>query len=175
MPTPYKAVPTGYCAECGNRFPMTQPNRIFCDGECRQAQWNRRVTGGFKLYEAAMRWRIDRQKGDMAELTSIADLLANEERFLRKRREDNIKRQAGRLPDGVAVAPAAGERAAGQSLPENVKLSPKQQRALARAGKFTIDLSEGKRPNDPADWPDQWPGIEIDAIRAALELLPAAA
>jgi hypothetical protein len=95
-----KPLPIRFCAECGEPFHVTQPNKIYCDGGCRQAAWNRRITGGFKLYDLAMRWRIDREKGDMAELTAAADLFAAEERIIRKRRQANIDRNRKGLPAG---------------------------------------------------------------------------
>lgn len=169
---PPRLPPLAFCAECGGPFYVTQPNKIFCDGGCRQTQWNRRVTGGFKLYEAAMTWRIDRPEGALSDLGSIVDQLAAEERIIRRRREARIKRERGQItPDAELLEDRPERPAPGKSSSENVKLSAAQQRALARSGAFVVDLSEGKRPNDPEAWPDNWDGKQIRALRNAVAIL----
>jgi hypothetical protein len=80
-----------YCAECGEPFQRTRPNRDFCSPACQKTHNARRISGGLQLYNAVMRWRIDRPKNALAELTQIADFLASEERSIRLARILRIK------------------------------------------------------------------------------------
>jgi endogenous inhibitor of DNA gyrase (YacG/DUF329 family) len=160
-----KQLPIFFCAECGNPDYRTQPNKIFCSGTCRQAQWNRRVTGGFRLYELTMAWRIDRNKGDMAELTAAADQLAAEERIIRRRREANIIKQRAALAPGSVIADEMPEHVPGKSVNAAVTLPEAQQRALADAGLFALACAAGRVPNDPDARPEGWPVAKLAALR----------
>jgi len=163
-----KQLPVYFCDECGNPFYRTQPNKIFCNGTCRQNAWNRRVTGGFKLYELAMAWRIDREKGDLAELTAASDQLAAEERIIRRGRAANIAKQRAALAPGSVIAEEAAEHIPGKSTNAAVTLPELQQRALADAGLFVLACAAGRVPNDPDTRPEGWPAAKLAALRNAV-------
>lgn len=76
------------CDECGTPFYPKRCDQIFCSIACKATRHKRRSQGGAKLYDAVMKWRIERPKEAMAELTFIADQLAHEERQLRKKRDE---------------------------------------------------------------------------------------
>lgn len=80
-----------YCVECGAPFYRVRKDQIFCpDKGCRQAYHQRRLLGGLKLYDLAMRWRIEWPAGALGDLTAAADLLAQDERERRKKRKEKI-------------------------------------------------------------------------------------
>ncbi|SRR5260221_420025 len=160
-----KLPPVYFCAECGNPDYRTQPNKIYCSGTCRQNAWNRRITGGFKLYELAMRWRIDREKGDMAELTAAADMLAADERIIRRRREANMIKQRAALAAGTVIADEMPEYKPGKSTNSAVTLAEAQQRALCDAALFALSCAAGRVPNDPDARPESWEAAKLDALR----------
>lgn len=164
-----KPLPVFFCHECGNPDYLTKSNKIYCSETCRQAAWNRRISGGFRLYELAMRWRIDREKGDMAELTAAADMLAGEERLIRARRNKNIEREKAALPPGTKMVndniPGLNP---GKSRSRSVSLSIAQQEALKDAALFAIAFAEGRIPNDPAKIPTGWNAKRLDDIRNAI-------
>jgi hypothetical protein len=153
-----------FCEECGNPFYRNMPNKKYCNDTCRQNQWNRRVTGGFRLYELTMRWRIDREKGDMAELTAAADQLAGEERIIRARRNANIKRQQAEYPNGVLPA----DYKPGESRSKAVSLSKAQQDAACDACVFALAFAAGRIPNDPERIPTGWPDKTLAELRNAI-------
>lgn len=159
-----KPIPVFFCAECGNPDHRTMPNKIFCSPTCRQRQWNRRVTGGFKLYELAMQWRIDRPKNALAEMTVVADRLASDEREIRKRREAVIARHKaqginGELPPDFEP---------GENRSQQVSLSTPQQIAICDAGLFAILCAAGRPPNDPDNRPEGWSERKISALKNAV-------
>ena len=80
-----------YCAECGEPYARTRWNKDYCSQKCQQGSANRRVKGGLRLYNAAMRWRIERPKDALVEMTQIADQLASEERSIRTNRKKRIE------------------------------------------------------------------------------------
>lgn len=164
-----KQLPVFFCHECGNPDWLTKPNKIYCSESCRSSAWNRRISGGFRLYELAMRWRIDREKGDMAELTAAADQLAGEERILRARRSKNIEIERAKLPPGTKTVndniPGINPS---KSRGRSVSLSIAQQEALKDAALFAIAFSEGRIPNDPDKLPSGWPAKKLDDIRNAI-------
>jgi hypothetical protein len=162
-----KAPPIFFCAECGNPDYRTMPNKIYCSETCRQKAWNRRITGGFKLYELAMRWRIDREKGDMAELTGIADQLAADERMLRARRAANIKQHQ---KDGIKGS-LPPDFQPGENRSRNVSLSKPQQEAACEACVFALAFAAGRVPNDPDLRPDGWSDKRIAELRNAVVTL----
>lgn len=154
---PLKQMTVYFCHYCGNPDYLTKPNKKFCSEACRQAHWNMRVTGGFKLYEAVMAWRIDREKGDFQELTAIADQLAAEERILRRRRAANIERERASLPAGVKIVDEnLSEAPLGRSRSRAVAMSPAQQDALRDAGEFVLAYIVDRIPNDPDRNPKGW-------------------
>jgi hypothetical protein len=112
-----------------------------------------------------MAWRIDRNKGDMAELTSAADQLAAEERIIRRRREANIIKQRAALVPGSMIAEEMPEHIPGKSVNAAVTLPETQQRALADAGLFALACAAGRVPNDPDARPEGWPVTKLDALR----------
>lgn len=69
------------CKECGQEFVSGRADAVFCGGACRQAFNNRRLRRGAQLYDAAMEYRDKRERGGLAELTTIID------RFLQQDRE----------------------------------------------------------------------------------------
>lgn len=159
-----KLPPIFFCAECGNPDYKTMPNKVYCGETCRQKAWNRRITGGFKIYEAAMTWRIERPKDAMSELTSISDQLAAEERIIRSRRAANIKRHQaegikGELPPDFQP---------GENRSRSVSLSKPQQQAACDACLFALAFAAGRTPNDPELRPDGWPAKKIAEIRNAV-------
>ena len=156
-----KPIPIFFCSECGNPDYRTKINKIYCSETCRQTAWNRRVNGGFKLYELAMRWRIDREKGDMAELTAAADMLAAEERIIRARRDANIKRQQAEYPNG-ALPP---DYKPGENRSAAVSLSKRQQQAACDACVFALAFAAGRVPNDPDRRPDGWSESHLADLR----------
>lgn len=159
-----KAPPAAFCAECGNPFYRTQPNKIYCGGTCRQRQWNRRVNCGFKLYELAMRWRIERPKGAISDLQHVVDDMAGEERIIRDRRARTI---AAHQADGViGDLPPVFEP--GENRSQSVSLSPPQQYAIADAGIFALAFAGGRVPNDPDRRPDGWSLEKLEEIRNAV-------
>lgn len=162
-----KELPVVFCHECGKPFYRTQRTKIYCDGDCRQTAWNRRVSGGFKLYELVMRWRIDRPQNALAELTSEADMLASEERIIRRRRDARIDRERPEHPNGIL--PATFE--AGKTVSENVKLAPAQRLAMIAAARYCLELAAGRVPNDPEQTPEGWDRNRIKALENALSTL----
>jgi hypothetical protein len=159
-----KAPTVVFCEECGNPFYRNMPNKKYCSDTCRQTQWNRRVTGGFRLYELTMRWRIDREKGDMADLTAAADQLAGEERIIRARRNANIKRHQSEYPKGILPA----DFKPGESRSKTVSLSRAQQDAACDACVFALAFAAGRVPNDPDRRPDGWPDRQLAELRNAV-------
>lgn len=167
-----RQIPVYFCHYCGNPDYLTKSNKKFCSEGCRQAHWNMRVNGGFRLYELAMAWRIDREKGDMAELTAFADQLAAEERILRKRRAANIAREKGKLPPGTKIIDENLKDAANsRTRSRNVAMSPNQQDALRDAGSFVLDYVRDQIPNDPDLNPKGWPADRINDLRNAIVTL----
>jgi hypothetical protein len=84
-----------FCAECGEPFYPTRYDQIHCktkSPDCNKQKTKRRVCGGLKLYDAAMKWRLGgtHKKGTMADFTAIADQLACEERLIRNKRDARI-------------------------------------------------------------------------------------
>ena len=93
-------LPSTPCLECGELFVRVPVTRKFCSARCTQAHHNRRIMGGLKLYDAAMKWRLDNsraKKGLLTALTAIADQLASEEREIIKAREAKIAQQSKRV------------------------------------------------------------------------------
>ncbi len=163
---PLKQIPVYFCHYCGNPDYLTKSNKKFCSDVCRTAHWNMRVTGGFRLYELAMAWRIDREKGDMAELTSFADQLAAEERILRRRRAANMAAEKAKLPPGTkTIDDNLKEAPVSRSRSRAVSLSPSQQDALRDAATFVLEYAKGMIPNDPALNPKGWHESRIDDLR----------
>lgn len=159
-----KAPTVVFCEECGNPFYRNMPNKKYCNETCRQTQWNRRITGGFRLYELTMRWRIDREKGDMAELTAAADQLAGDERIIRARRNANIKRQQAEYPSGILPA----DFKPGESRSKAVSLSKAQQDVACDACVFALAFAAGRIPNDPERLPTGWPENRLADLRSAV-------
>lgn len=85
--------PLMHCKECGEPFYLTRPDREYCSETCRNTHNQRRITGGLKLYDLAMRWRIERPRGALGDLTHAADLLAQDERERRAARKAVIEEQ----------------------------------------------------------------------------------
>lgn len=79
-----------HCAECGELFYQKREHQIYCSLKCNKAHHKRRLLGGLKLYDAAMRWRIERPCGALGDLTFIADELAHVERGLRDARRARV-------------------------------------------------------------------------------------
>lgn len=164
---PLKKIPVYFCHFCGNSDYLTKPNKKFCTEECRKNHWNMRVTGGFRLYELTMRWRIDREKGDMAELTSFADQLAAEERILRKRRAANMAKEKAALPPGTIVYDnELADVAVSRSRSRAIAMSPAQQDALKDAGEFVLSYIIDRIPND--DNPKSWKPDRVENLQNAV-------
>lgn len=159
-----RKLPVFFCAECGNPEHRTQPSKIFCSATCRQAQWNRRVNGGYKLYELAMSWRIERPKGAIARLGAAVDQLAAEERVMRARRAKIIA--AHKAAGVTGDLPPDFEHDA-----RSASLSTDQKSAMADAGIFTLAFAAGRIPNDPEQLPSNWPAEKLAAIEAAVSVL----
>lgn len=159
-----KAPTVVFCEECGNPFFRNMPNKKYCNDTCRQTQWNRRVTGGFKLYELAMRWRIDRPQGAISDLGAVVDDLAGDERVIRARRDANIKRHQKEYPNGVLP----GDFKPGESRSKAVSLSKAQQDAACDACLFALAFAAGRVPNDPDRRPDGWPARTLTELRNAV-------
>lgn len=162
-----KELPVVFCAECGKPFYRTQRTKIFCDGECRQTAWNRRVSGGFKLYELVMKWRIERPKNALNQLTAEADLLAAEERDVRCRRNARIAKEQTEYPRGILPETFN----AGKTVSENVKLAPAQRLAVIAAAEYCLAVAAGRKPNDPKQSPENWDRNRIKALENALSTL----
>ena len=79
-----------FCAECGDIFHPKREHQVYCSLACNQRHHRRRLLGGLKLYDAAMKWRIERPCGALGDLTFIADELAHIERGLRDTRRARI-------------------------------------------------------------------------------------
>lgn len=159
-----KAPTVVFCEECGNPFYRNMPNKKYCGDTCRQSAWNRRVNGGFKLYALAMRWRIDRDKGDMAQMTIAADFLAAEERVIRSRRDANIKRHQSEYPKGILPE----DFKPGESRSANVSLNKRQQQAACDACVFALAFAAGRVPNDPERSPTGWPESRLADLRSVV-------
>lgn len=86
-PQPPKFV---YCDECGKPFYGIRHDQIFCSGACKKARHARRVQGGLKLYDLAMRWRIEQPKDAWGDLTTEVDRLAFDERERRRKRKEVV-------------------------------------------------------------------------------------
>lgn len=89
-PSP-RPMPISYCKECGKPFYRTRPDREFCCDTHRNKFNQRRILGGLKLYDAAIKWRIERPKGAISELQFIVDNLAFDERERRRKRNEVIE------------------------------------------------------------------------------------
>lgn len=159
-----KAPTVVFCEECGNPFYRNMPNKKYCGDTCRQSAWNRRVNGGFKLYALAMRWRIDRDKGDMAQMTIAADQLAAEERIIRKRRDTTIRQHQGEYPKGVLPE----DFKPGESRSASISLNKRQQEAACDACVFALAYAAGRVPNDPERSPTGWPASRLTDLRNAV-------
>lgn len=162
-----KQLPVVFCHECGHPFFRTQVTKIYCSGKCRQDAWNRRITGGFKLYELAMRWRIDRPKSGISDLCVVADQLADDERTIRKRRDATIARERKEHPGGIL--PSTFEP--GKTVSENLKLPPGQRHAMIAAATYCLAMANGKKPNDPAETPEGWDKRKLAFLTHALATL----
>ena len=79
-----------FCAECGHGFYPKRHDQTHCVAACNRAKHKRRILGGLKIYDAAMKWRIERPNGALSELGAIVDDLAHEERVLREKRQKVI-------------------------------------------------------------------------------------
>lgn len=159
-----RKLPVFFCAECGNPDYRTMPNKIFCSPTCRQRQWNRRITGGFKLYELAMQWRIDRPKNALADMTVVADQLASDERIIRSRRAKVIAKHKAEGIDGELPP----DFEPGENKSQSVSLSVPQQRAICDAGLFALACAANRPPNDPDQRPEGWHPDKISALRNAV-------
>jgi hypothetical protein len=92
-----------YCKECGEPFCQTRSDREFC-GEAHRKIFNtRRIQGGLKLYDLAMRWRIERPKDAWGDLTTEVDRLAYDERERRRKRKEIVERHKAALRQRAAA------------------------------------------------------------------------
>lgn len=73
------------CKECGQAFETNRTDRDFCSDACRKTWNNRRMTRGMCIYDAAMKFRVERDKGCFAELCTIIDRYAAEDREAKRK------------------------------------------------------------------------------------------
>ena len=71
---------TGNCAVCGAEYEFTKWSGKFCSVACKDHWWNTAKTRGAQLYGPAMRWRRDKQKGALGELTWLLDQFIHDDR-----------------------------------------------------------------------------------------------
>lgn len=76
------------CRQCGNPFLAIRHDQAFCQQRCRRAWHSWRETRGAQAIELLIRWRRDRRRGSLGDLTAFADDL------LREHRDREADRQA---------------------------------------------------------------------------------
>lgn len=73
-------LPRAVCPECGEGFWKTRSDKIFCCDRCKRAWNRRREQRGAELYDAAYKWRSERQPGGFTEFCRIVDGWISEDR-----------------------------------------------------------------------------------------------
>jgi hypothetical protein len=68
------------CRECGNTFLAIRHDQVFCKPACRRAWHSWRKSLGARAVELLVKWRRDRRRGSLAELTAFADELLRDYR-----------------------------------------------------------------------------------------------
>lgn len=81
-----------YCRECGQPFYPQRRDQHFCKNACRMQRNDRERSQGRSLLPLILKWRLDRTKGALAELTRFADEIAEGERQ-RRRQHKAIRKQ----------------------------------------------------------------------------------
>ncbi len=71
-----------HCRECRREFFPVRHDQVFCKPTCRRAWHAWREGRGARAVELLIRWRRDRKRGGLAELTAFADELLREYRDL---------------------------------------------------------------------------------------------
>lgn len=77
-----------YCRECGGAFYPNRSDTIFCGIPCKTTRHNRRISGGLKLYDVAIKWRENPES--VFFLTQIIDQLVADEDAIRARANERI-------------------------------------------------------------------------------------
>jgi hypothetical protein len=90
-----------FCREDGTPFFPVRVDQDFCCPQCRAAFNHRRKLYGLRVIDAALRWRIERPKDALSDLTVIVDRIAEDERERRRKLKETIEENKSALRKGV--------------------------------------------------------------------------
>lgn len=89
---PPGAPPIDFCRECGEPFWKTRADKDFCSDKDKRKWHRRRERRALELFDDAMKWRRNREKGGFTRFCQLLDRYLAEDRDREK--ELKAKRQA---------------------------------------------------------------------------------